>query len=96
MTGPFFLGFMRVCGLFRAQKQKRFSIDDFSIKWKPKGFHEQMRGLYLIFQAGGPAFLRFTPFFPVHGCVEVSGFEMDKLMNTSKGNFEPSPPKKGS
>jgi hypothetical protein len=34
--------------------------------------------------------LRFTPFFPAHRCVEVSGFQIDKLTNTSKGNFKPS------
>ena len=34
--------------------------------------------------------MRFTPFFPVVGCVEVSGFEIDKLMSTSKGDFKPS------
>ena len=49
-----------------------------------------MRGLRLIFQVGGPAFLRFTPFFPVVGCVEVSGFQIDKLTNPSKGDFKPS------
>ena len=49
-----------------------------------------MRGFRLIFQVGGPAFLRFTPFFPVVGYVEVSGFQIDKLTNTSKGDFKPS------
>ena len=48
------------------------------------------RGFRLIFQAGGPAFLRFTAFFPVIGSVEVSGLEIDKLTNTSKGDFKPS------
>lgn len=57
---------------------------------KTKDFYEQMRGLRLIFQVGGPAFLRFTPFFPVVGCVEDSGFEMDTLTNTSKDDFKPS------
>ena len=34
--------------------------------------------------------MRFTPFFPAHRCVEVSGFEIDRLTNTSKGDFKPS------
>lgn len=55
-----------------------------------KDFYEQMRGLRLIFQVGGPAFLRFTPFFPAHGCVEDSGKQVDRLTNSPKNDSKPS------
>ena len=53
-----------------------------------KDFYEQMRGLRLIFQVGGPAVLRFMPFFPTHGCVKDSGKQVDKLTNVSKDDFK--------
>ena len=36
-----------------------------------------MRGFRLKIQAGGPAFLRLPPFFPVVGNAEVSGSFID-------------------
>ncbi|WP_195976842.1 hypothetical protein [Hydrogeniiclostridium mannosilyticum] len=57
MSTPFLSVFMRVCGIFRAQKQKQFSIDAFSIKWKNKGLSQADAGLPPDFQAGGPVFL---------------------------------------
>lgn len=49
------------------------------------------RGFRLIIQAGGPAFLRLPPFFPVVGNVEVSGRFIDRLTNPPKrAIFKPS------
>ena len=46
-----------------------------------------MRSFHLIFQAGNSAFLRFTPFFPVVGSVEVSGRFIDRLTKTPNGQI---------
>ena len=37
------------------------------------------RGFRLIFQAGGPAFLRSAALFPVVKCVEVYACQIDRL-----------------
>ena len=58
----FFSVFMRVCGLFGAKSEKRF------YRRCPNSKPQQnpsKRGFRLKIQAGGPAFLRFTPFFPL-------------------------------
>ena len=52
---------------------------------KTKDFHKQMRGLRLIFQVGGPAFLRSAALFPVVKCVEVSGRFIDRLTKAQNG-----------
>lgn len=44
-----------------------------------------MRGFRLKIQAGGPAFLRLPPFFPVVGNAEVSGSFIDRLTNHQNG-----------
>ena len=43
------------------------------------------RGFRLIFQAGGPAFLRSAALFPVVGSVEVSGWFIDRLTKAQNG-----------
>ena len=78
---------MRVCGLLEVKSEKRFYRR--CPNSKPQQNPSQ-RGFRLKIQAGGPAFLRFTAFFPVIGSVEVSGLEIDKLTNTSKDDFKPS------
>ena len=60
---------MRVCGL----------LDGKSAAKPPK------RGFRLIFQAGGPAFLRSAALFPVVGSVEVSGRFIDRLTKAQNG-----------
>jgi len=58
----FFSVFMRVCGLLEVKSEKRFYRR--CPNSKPQQNPSQ-RGFHLIFQAGGPAFLRFTPFSPL-------------------------------
>ena len=43
------------------------------------------RGFRLMFQAGGPAFLRSAALFPVVGSVEVSGRFIDRLTKAQNG-----------
>ena len=52
-----------------------------------KAFREQTRGFRLIFQAGGPAFLRLPLFFPVVGSVKVSGSYIDRLTKAPNGSL---------
>ena len=59
---PIFSVFMRVCGLLEVKSEKRFYRR--CPNSKPQQNPSQ-RGFHLIFQAGGPAFLRFTPFSPL-------------------------------
>ena len=54
--------FMRVCGLLEVKSEKQFYRR--CPNSKPQQNPSQ-RGFHLIFQAGGPAFLRFTPFSPL-------------------------------
>lgn len=79
---------MRVCGVFGAKSEKRF------YRRCPNSKPQQnpsKRGFRLKIQAGGPAFLRLPPFFPVVGSVEVSGSFIDRLTNPPKrANFKPS------
>ena len=81
---------MRVFGLFRAQKPKRFSIDAFSTKWQNKGFLRAYAGPPPDFSGRRPRFFVFHTLFPVVGRVAVSGFEIDRLTNASKDDFKPS------
>ena len=46
---------------------------------------EEETELALKIQAGGPAFLRLPPFFPVVGNAEVSGSFIDRLTNPQNG-----------
>ena len=46
------------------------------------------RGFRLIFQAGGPAFLRSAALFPVVGSVEVSGRFIDRLTKAQNGSTQ--------
>ena len=84
---PFFLSIHAGLRAF-GRKIRKTVLPWMSKTWSEAKPHE--RGFRLIFQVGGPAFLRFTPFFPVVGCVEVSDSFIDRLTNTSKGNFKPS------
>ena len=43
------------------------------------------RGFRLIFQAGGPAFLRSAALFPVVKCVEVYACQIDRLTKAQNG-----------
>ena len=43
------------------------------------------RGLCLIFQAGGPAFLRSAALFPAYKCVEVCACQIDRLTKAQNG-----------
>ena len=43
------------------------------------------RGLRLIFQAGGPAFLRSAALFPAYKCVEVCACQIDRLTKAQNG-----------
>ena len=51
----------------------------FPLDGKIKALYEMKRGFRLIFQVGGPAFLRSAALFPVVGSVEVSGRFIDRL-----------------
>ena len=73
---------MRVCGLLEVKSEKRFYRR--CPNSKPQQNPSQ-RGFRLIFQAGGPAFLRLPPFFPVVGTVKVSGSFIDRLTNPQNG-----------
>ena len=79
---------MRVCGLLDGKSEKRF------YRGCPNSKPQQnpsKRGFRLKIQAGGPAFLRLPPFFPVVGSVEVSGSFIDRLTNPPKRvTFKPS------
>ena len=57
----------------------------FPLDGKIKALYEMKRGLRLIFQAGGPAFLRSAALFPVVGSVEVSGRFIDRLTKVQNG-----------
>lgn len=48
------------------------------------------RGFRLIFQAGGPAFLRSAALFPVVKCVEVCACQIDRLTNPKTAQIKPS------
>ena len=43
------------------------------------------RGFRLIFQAGGPAFLRSAALFPAYKCVEVCACQIDRLTKAQNG-----------
>lgn len=85
---PFFSVFMRVCGLFGAESEKRFYR---GCPNKESADRPTKRSFRLIFQAGNSAFLRFTLFFPVVGYVKVSDSYIDRLTTTPKRvDFKPS------
>lgn len=87
-VNPFFLVFMRVCGLFGAKSEKRFYR---GCPNKESADRPTKRSFQLIFQAGNSAFLRFTLFFPVVGYVKVSDSYIDRLTKTQKWvDFKPS------
>ena len=45
------------------------------------------RGFRLIFQAGGPAFLRSAALFPAYKCVEVCACQIDRLTKAQNGQI---------
>lgn len=47
-------------------------------------------GFRLIFQVGGPAFLRSAALFPVVKCVEVCACQIDRLTNPKTAQIKPS------
>ena len=51
----------------------------FPLNGKNKALYEMKRGFRLIFQVGGPAFLRSAALFPVVKCVEVYACQIDRL-----------------
>ena len=51
----------------------------FPLDGKIKALYEMKRGFRLIFQVGGPAFLRSAALFPAHKCVEVYACQIDRL-----------------
>ena len=51
----------------------------FPLDGKNKVLYEMKRGFRLIFQAGGPAFLRSAALFPAYKCVEVYACQIDRL-----------------
>ncbi len=57
----------------------------FPLDGKNKALYEMKRGFRLIFQVGGPAFLRSATLFPVVGSVEVSGRFIDRLTKAQNG-----------
>ena len=81
-VNPFFLVFMRVCGLLGAKSEKRF------YRRCPNSKPQQnppKRSFHLIFQAGNSAFLRLPLFFPVVGTVKVFGRYIDRLTKAPNG-----------
>ena len=46
------------------------------------------RGFRLIFQVGGPAFLRSAALFPVVKCVEVCACQIDRLTKAKNGSTQ--------
>lgn len=81
-VNPFFLVFMRVCGLLDGKSEKRFYRG--CPRQNPQR-NPHKRGFRLIFQVGGPAFLRSAALFPVVKCVEVSGMFIDRLTKAPNG-----------
>ena len=57
----------------------------FPLDGKNKALYEMKRGFRLIFQAGGPAFLRSAALFPVVKCVEVYACQIDRLTKAQNG-----------
>ena len=57
----------------------------FPLDGKNRALYEMKRGFRLIFQVGGPAFLRSAALFPVVKCVEVSGRFIDRLTKAQNG-----------
>ena len=51
----------------------------FPLDGKNRALYEMKRGFRLIFQVGGPAFLRSAALFPVVKCVEVYACQIDRL-----------------
>ena len=62
----------------------------FPLDGKIKALYEMKRGFRLIFQAGGPAFLRSAALFPVVKCVEVCACQIDRLTNPKTAQIKPS------
>ena len=57
----------------------------FPLDGKNKALYEMKRGFRLIFQVGGPAFLRSAALFPVVKCVEVCACQIDRLTKAQNG-----------
>ena len=57
----------------------------FPLDGKNKALYEMKRGFRLIFQAGGPAFLRSATLFPVVKCLEVYACQIDRLTKAQNG-----------
>ena len=51
----------------------------FPLDGQNKALYEMKQGFRLIFQVGGPAFLRSAALFPVVKCVEVYACQIDRL-----------------
>ena len=60
----------------------------FPLDGKNKALYEMKRGFRLIFQAGGPAFLRSAALFPVVKCVEVYTCQIDRLTKAQNGSTQ--------
>ena len=56
----------------------------FPLDGKIDALYEMKRGFRLIFQAGGPAFLRSAALFPVVKCVEVYACQIDSFDESPK------------
>ena len=67
---------MRVCGLFPVSKKDWCPITVIPVF---RDICKAERSFHLIFQAGGPAFLRSAALFPVVKCVEVYACQIDRL-----------------
>ena len=59
----------------------------FPLDGKNRALYEMKRGLRLIFQVGGPAFLRSAALFPVVKCVEVYACQIDRLTKAQNGQI---------
>ena len=60
----------------------------FPLDGKIKALYEMKRGFRLIFQAGGPAFLRSAALFPVVKCVEVYACQIGRLTKAQNGSTQ--------
>ena len=60
----------------------------FPLDGKIKALYKMKRGFRLIFQAGGPAFLRSAALFPVVKCVEVYTCQIGRLTKAQNGSTQ--------
>ena len=79
---PFFLSIHAGLRAF-GQKIRKTVLPWMSRAKSPVKPHK--RGFCLIFQAGGPAFLRSAALFPVVKCVQVCACQIDRLTKAQNG-----------